>query len=188
MARQLQDLAGRFLSSGESELSALDRRLLERIAAQEQVSRDVASEAVDARTFGERVADRVAELGGSWTFIGLFGLSLLVWASVNTWVLAGNAFDPYPYIFLNLLLSMLASVQAPLIMMSQNRQAAMDRAAAAHDYEVNLKAELEIMALHEKFDALRTLQIEALLASQQEQLRLLTEVVRTLGVTHAPTA
>ena len=111
----------------------------------------------DESTFGERAADAVATFGGSWTFIMLFALVLAVWVGTNSFLLARNghkAFDPYPYILLNLFLSMLASVQAPLILMSQNRQAAVDRENVQNDYEVNLKAELEIMALHEKVDAL----------------------------------
>ncbi len=111
----------------------------------------------DESTFGERAADAVATFGGSWTFIMLFALVLAAWVGTNSFLLVKNghkAFDPYPYILLNLFLSMLASVQAPLILMSQNRQAAVDRDNVQNDYEVNLKAELEIMALHEKVDAL----------------------------------
>jgi uncharacterized membrane protein len=103
--------------------------------------------------------------------------ALLGWILINSRLLTSGAFDPYPYIFLNLLLSMLAALQAPVIMMSQNRQAAVDRQMAAHDYEVNLKAEMEIMALHEKMDALRTEQLAALLVKQEQQLELLTKVL-----------
>jgi len=105
-------------------------------------------------TFGERLADRVATIGGSWGFIIGFGLFLLAWAALNTVVLVRDAFDPYPFIFLNLMLSMLAAIQAPIIMMSQNRQAAKDRLEARLDYETNLRAEAEIAALHEKIDML----------------------------------
>lgn len=111
----------------------------------------------DESTFGERAADAVATFGGSWTFIMLFALVLAGWVGTNSFLLVKNghkAFDPYPYILLNLFLSMLASVQAPLILMSQNRQAAVDRENVQNDYEINLKAELEIMALHEKVDVL----------------------------------
>ncbi|WP_386071481.1 DUF1003 domain-containing protein [Tahibacter sp. UC22_41] len=127
------------------------------------------------------MADRVAQLGGSWSFILLFTLLLLVWAGVNTWLLRGGAFDPYPYVFLNLLLSMIAALQAPVIMMSQNRQATKDREMAAYDYEVNVKAEIEIMALHDKLDALRGDQLRELLARQQAQLDLLTGLVAKLS-------
>jgi len=105
-------------------------------------------------TFGERLSDRVAAIGGSWRFIIAFGLFLVAWAALNTLVLATRAFDPFPFIFLNLMLSMLAALQAPVIMMSQNRQAAKDRLDARLDYETNLRSESEIACLHEKVDAL----------------------------------
>ena len=105
-------------------------------------------------TFGERLADKVAAIGGSWGFIVGFGLFLIAWAVLNTIVLAARAFDPFPFIFLNLMLSMLAALQAPIIMMSQNRQAAKDRLEARLDYETNLRSEAEIAALHEKIDLL----------------------------------
>jgi uncharacterized membrane protein len=105
-------------------------------------------------TFGERLADKVAAIGGSWGFIVGFGLFLIAWAVLNTIVLATRAFDPFPFIFLNLMLSMLAALQAPIIMMSQNRQAAKDRLEARLDYETNLRSEAEIAALHEKIDLL----------------------------------
>lgn len=128
-------------------------------------------------TFGERLADRVAHFGGSWTFILFFGAVLVAWATANVWLLM-RPFDPYPFIFLNLLLSMLAALQAPVIMMSQNRQAARDRIEAGHDYEVNLKAEIEIMALHEKLDQMRDEQMHLLLAGQQRQIDLLTRLLQ----------
>lgn len=119
------------------------------------ISRNIHHDVENARTLGERAADQIAAFGGSWIFIGCFAFILLSWVGLNSWVLANKAvFDPYPYILLNLFLSMLAALQAPIIMMSQNRQAAIDRAAAAHDYEINLKAELEIIHLHEKIDQL----------------------------------
>lgn len=111
-------------------------------------------EAGDDRTFGQRLADQVVAIGGSWAFIIGFAVALAGWMGVNR-LLQGAAFDPYPFIFLNLLLSMLAAVQAPLILMSQNRQAAKDRRAAENDYVVNLRAELEIMHLHDKLDEIR---------------------------------
>lgn len=118
-------------------------------------ARDVVADMDREATFGERMADRVAQVGGSWAFVISFGIFLIAWATLNVALLpAAGRFDPYPFIFLNLLLSMLAAVQAPIIMMSQNRQTAKDRAASEHDYEVNLKAELEIMTLHAKVDEL----------------------------------
>src|SRR5207248_11799164 len=130
------------------------------------------------QTVGDRLADHVASFGGSWTFIALCLVALIAWTALNsivrTWEV--EPFDPYPYIFLNLILSMLAALQAPIIMMSQNRHAARDRVAAGLDYEVNLKAELEIMALHEKLDEIRSRHLEELLTTQQEQFRLLTRL------------
>jgi uncharacterized membrane protein len=158
-------------------LSVEERRRFQRVLRDAPVSRNVDGELLQRRTLGERVADRVASFGGSWTFIGLFGAVLFGWIVLNSLVLARRAFDPYPYILLNLLLSMIAALQAPVIMMSQNRQAARDRLNAANDYEVNLKAEVEIRALHEKLDALREAQWSELVRLQQEQLRCLTELV-----------
>jgi uncharacterized membrane protein len=111
--------------------------------------------AVDERDRWARLADNVARIGGSWAFIIAFVVTLVAWVALNV-LLAARAFDPYPFIFLNLMLSMVAALQAPVIMMSQNRQGIIDRAAAEHDYVVNLRAELEIMLLHDKLDALRT--------------------------------
>jgi uncharacterized membrane protein len=119
-------------------------------------------------TFGERLADRVAAIGGSWKFIIGFGLFLALWAGVNTLVLAAHAFDPFPFIFLNLMLSMLAALQAPIIMMSQNRQAAKDRFEARLDYETNLRAEVRIDGLHDKIDALQA-RIERLLEAREAE-------------------
>lgn len=158
------------------ELGHEERRALEQSERRGLVSRDVNRQFRERLTFGERLADRVASFGGSWTFIICFALVLLSWAVPNTRVLS-PAFDPYPFIFLNLLLSMLAAVQAPLIMMSQNRQASKDRLDAAHDHEVDIKAELEIMALPEKLDALRGEQLAELLRAPQRQIELLTVLV-----------
>ena len=141
------------------------------IAERRTISRSI-TEIDEEITFGQRAADAVARFGGSWTFIGCFALVLLAWVLLNSWLLisAGKKpFDPFPYILLNLFLSMLASIQAPVILMSQNRQGDVDRATAQNDYEVNLKAELEIMALHEKMDEFKVQLIEL----QHEQLRVL---------------
>jgi uncharacterized membrane protein len=150
----------------------------EHIAQRSSITRSQMEEPDDS-TFGERAADAVARFGGSWTFIGLFAIVLGGWVVLNSWLLVRNGnkpFDPYPYILLNLFLSMLASVQAPLILMSQNRQAAKDRENLQNDYEVNLKAELEIMALHEKVDTLTGQHWKELIALQHEQIRLLTSL------------
>lgn len=103
-------------------------------------------------TFGERTADKIAEFGGSWTFIISFGIFISFWIGINVWVFLNKGFDPYPFILLNLLLSCLAALQAPVIMMSQNRQEQKDRERAKSDYQINLRAELEIRLLHEKLD------------------------------------
>ena len=128
-------------------------------------------------TVGERLADRVASVGGSWGFIIGFGLFLAAWAVINMVLLGARAFDPFPFIFLNLMLSMLAALQAPIIMMSQNRQSVHDRLDAHHDYEVNTKAEMEIVALHTKLDELREQQWVELIKLQEQQLALLARLM-----------
>ncbi len=177
MNEHLKELAERLLHTGFDTLPEREQRVLTRIAKRVHISRDVHAEFEERLSFGERLADKVAEFGGSWTFITIFGLILASWVGVNSLILLSGAFDPFPYIFLNLILSMLAAIQAPIIMMSQNRQSSKDRISATHDYEVNLKAELEIMSLHEKLDQLRTQQVTELLRTQQEQIRLLTTLV-----------
>lgn len=158
----VQLLAQRLLDMGFDKMTAHERNVIERVAKRVAVSRNINIEHDKSYTFGERLADKVASFGGSWTFLILFAAAIIGWVVLNSVMLAGG-FDPYPYILLNLFLSMLASVQAPIIMMSQNRLAAKDRLTAAHDYEVNLKAEIEIMALHEKLDEIRAKDIAELL-------------------------
>ena len=159
MTKTIDELASRWLP--ETELGEAEHRVLQSAISRRPVARDVNRHIADSAGFGERLADAIACVGGSWSFILSFLAFLVLWALVNVWLLAGDAFDPYPFVFLNLVLSMLAAIQAPVIMMSQNRQAKRDRADATHDYEVNLKAEIEIMALHEKIDALRHREIVA---------------------------
>lgn len=156
-------------------MDARTQKVARHIAGRKHIARNIASEIDTQATLGQRAADAVAIFGGSWTFITLFAVVLVVWVGLNSFVLSryDKTFDPYPYILLNLFLSMLAAIQAPIILMSQNRQAEKDRLNAEHDYEVNLKAELEIMLLHEKVDLLREGQWSELLAIQKEQLRLL---------------
>ena len=174
----VQKRAARFFQKEWKDLTELEKRVLSSIVEKRRISRNPIKIADDERTFGERVADKVASFGGSWTFIISFGVVLLFWVFLNSFILArsGGEFDPYPYILLNLFLSMLASIQAPIIMMSQNRQAIKDRLDAQHDYEVNLKAEIEIATLHEKFDELRQRVMEDLLAMQKEQMNILNEI------------
>jgi uncharacterized membrane protein len=176
VSRDFVHVALRWFGRHPDQLAPGERKVLERAAQRRTVSEDPRLR-MASQTLGERVADAVARLGGSWTFIVLCLATLLAWTFVNTRVLGPNAFDPYPFIFLNLLLSMVAALQAPVIMMSQNRQSVIDREMASHDYEVNLKAEIEIMALHEKMDAMRTEQIAAMLAKQQEQIEMLTKLL-----------
>ena len=155
------------------------RTAIEEVLHKARVARDVERDFLDTRTLGERMSDGIAQFGGSWTFILLFLAFLVVWAVLNVEVLAPRheAFDPYPFIFLNLLLSMVAALQAPIIMMSQNRQGARDRMEAANDYRVNLKAELEIQRLHEKLDELRESQWAELVRMQQQQIEMLGRLV-----------
>ena len=183
MDGRVRQLAEQLLATGLDKLSERECRVITGVAERSQVSRDVNSAFDEKQTFGDRLADRVAMFGGSWTFIILFLATLAAWVVLNSVVLVwySAAFDPYPYIFLNLMLSMLAALQAPVILMSQNRQAARDRLAAGHDYEVNLKAELEIMGLHEKLDRIRSEHLEGLLRAQQEQLGLLTRLIGANG-------
>jgi uncharacterized membrane protein len=160
MAKTIEELASRWLP--DAQLGEAEQRVLQSALLRHPVARDINQHVIDRASVGDRLADSIARVGGSWTFIICFLAFLVVWALVNAWLLARDAFDPYPFVFLNLILSMLAAIQAPVIMMSQNRQTARDRIDAAHDYEVNLKAEIEIMALHEKMDTLRHHEIVAM--------------------------
>jgi uncharacterized membrane protein len=159
-------------------LGEREKEIALHLAEKKPISRNVAKTFSEQSTFGQRLADRVTAFGGSWTFISIFGAVLFLWILLNFLLIIkmGSTFDPYPYILLNLGLSMLAAVQAPIILMSQNREADKDRLSAEHDYEVNLKAELEIMALHEKVDLLREKQWSDLISIQQEQLKLLNHL------------
>jgi uncharacterized membrane protein len=162
----IRELAQRLLAMDEAKMPAAEKRLIERLAKRLAVSRDISKELEEGRTLGQRLADQVAAIGGSWSFIIAFLVFVALWALLNIWALFAmrmQPFDPYPFIFLNLMLSLLAALQAPVIMMSQNRQAAKDRLMAAHDYEVNLKAEIEIAALHEKLDAIRSQELATMI-------------------------
>ena len=154
---KLADLSLKLLGKEVQNLDDQERNVLSSIAERNLSSRDAADVAAESSTFGERLSDTVAKVGGSWGFIIAVSVVLIGWMLLNTDVLShwGLAFDQYPYIFLNLLLSTVAAIQAPIIMMSQNRQSNKDRIAASLDYEINLRAELEIMRLHEKFDVLQ---------------------------------
>lgn len=167
----IKAIAEELLGLVYDEMDEGERRVLEGIAKRHAISRDLAESWETEATFGQKLADRVAAFGGSWTFIILFFLLILAWVLLNTvLILRDPVPDPYPFILLNLILSMLAAFQAPVIMMSQNRQAEKDRQAAANDYEVNLKAELEILRLHEKIDALRDLHLQAVLTKIEAKI------------------
>jgi len=160
----------------KGELSELEKKVLDSIAENEILSTHVDQEFESHLTVGQRLSDLIAKFGGSWTFIIFFGCVLVTWVVINSVALMSKPFDPYPFIFLNLLLSCLAAIQAPIIMMSQNRQETKDRVRSAHDYQVNLKAELEIRQLHQKFDHLLSHQWERLVKIQEVQLELLSEM------------
>lgn len=168
------------LTAEKGELTQLEREVLESLRKHETLSANPELEFDSRLSLGERMADHIADFGGSWAFLGFFGLVIVIWMAINSFVLLAHPFDPYPYILLNLLLSCLAAVQAPVIMMSQNRQEARDRLRASRDYQVNLKAELEIRHLHQKLDHLLTHQWERLVEIQKIQLEFL-EAFRARG-------
>ena len=173
---ELQDRIGR--------LGELERRVLHSVLSRQRVARDPNQAFEEQITFGERVADQVALFGGSWTFIGLFFIVLVGWMALNEEMRL--PFDVYPFILLNLVLSCIAALQAPVIMMSQNRQAAKDRSDARTDYEVNVRAELEIMALHTKLDLLREQEWQRLVSIVEEQKQVLTHIERRLDALSGP--
>ena len=164
------------LESEKGELTTLEQDVLRSLREHELLSSNVDAELEQSWTFGQRLADRIATFGGSWSFLIVFGILLLLWILMNSLVLLWRPVDPYPFILLNLVLSCLAAIQAPIIMMSQNRQETKDRQRAEHDYQVNLKAELEIRQLHEKVDHLLSHQWERLVEIQEVQLELLSEI------------
>lgn len=177
MSRSRTEYVARVLEEQRGDLSRLNAETLRSLREQEALAIDVNERFDSQLTYGERLADKVADFGGSWRFIIGFGVILVVWIAINTVALLSHPFDPYPYILLNLVLSCLAAIQAPVIMMSQNRQEAKDRLHAEHDYQVNLKAELEIRQLHWKLDKLLTDQWQKLLQIQQIQTDLMEELV-----------
>ncbi len=158
-------------------LSERERKVVHAVVERLHVSRPIHAELPGAATFGQRLADLVTRFGGSWWFIGLFCAVITTWMLVNSLMLAGP-FDPFPFILLNLALSCLAAIQAPVILMSQGRQADYDRERATHDYEVNLKAELEIMELHEKIDLLRTEEMSRIVDLQERLLKHIESLAR----------
>ncbi len=178
LARYRSQYVHSLLESEKGELSDLEQEVLRSLQEHELISQNVDAEFEQQWTLGERLADRLASFGGSWAFLILFSIFITVWIVMNSLVLLWRPADPYPFILLNLMLSCLAAIQAPVIMMSQNRQEAKDRLRSQHDYQVNLKAELEIRHLHEKIDHLLSHQWERLVQIQEVQLDLLAELGR----------
>jgi uncharacterized membrane protein len=177
----------RFLLEDErGELSSLERSVIESLARHDILAENVDAQFQKKLSLGERLADQIADFGGSWTFIALFAGFILIWIAINTVVLVVRPFDPYPFILLNLMLSCLAAVQAPIIMMSQNRQEARDRLRSQNDYRLNLKAELEIRQLHDKLDHLLQHQWERLVEIQQIQIDLMNELTADRRQGHPP--
>ena len=190
LGRFRRDYVKEVLQDEIGELSALDQEVVDSLQAHEILSENIGKEFEKDLTFGERLSDRIASFGGSWTFIIVFFAVLLLWIVINGIILATGAFDPYPFILMNLILSCLAAIQAPIIMMSQNRAEARDRARAENDYKVNLKAELEIRHLHEKIDHLLRKQYNRLFEIQQIQIELLEDLgqKRRAGTRPAPSS
>src|SRR5262245_6348615 len=162
------------LAAEIARLNVMEQHIIDRFIRRQRVARDIFAAPA---TLGDRVADRVASFGGSWRFIELAVAAISAWMAIN--IVTPQPFDPYPYILLNLVLSCLAALQAPIIMMSQNRQSAHDRLDAQHDYEVNMKAEMEIVALHAKLDEIREQKWVDLMKVQEQQLALLSQLTRS---------
>ncbi|BBO32289.1 hypothetical protein PLANPX_1901 [Lacipirellula parvula] len=164
------------LTAERGELSALEQEVVDSLREHELLTENVDEEFAGQRTLGDRLSDQLAAFGGSWTFLIVFAAGMATWIGVNAVVLRNEAFDAYPFILLNLVLSFIAAIQAPVIMMSQNRQEARDRMRAEHDYRINLKAELEIRHLHVKLDELMSHQWERMMEIQQMEVELMTEI------------
>ena len=164
------------IEEDKGQLSTLEEQVVESMKDQDLITKNLNLAYEQQLTTGQRMADKIADFGGSWPFIGIFGVVLILWMLLNSILLITKPFDPYPFIFLNLILSCLAAIQAPIIMMSQNRQEERDRIQAEHDYQINLKAELEIRHLHEKLDHLLMNQWQRLLEIQEIQMELMEEI------------
>lgn len=176
-----QKYIAEYLMQEVGELNELEEDVLKTLQNQETISKKIATESDNTRfTFGQRLADKIASFGGSWKFIIIFGIFIFIWMLVNIIFLMNKAFDPYPFILLNLILSCLAALQAPVIMMSQNRQEEKDRERSKQDYMVNLKSELEIRMLHEKIDHLIVHQQQELLTIQQVQVEMMEDIMKQL--------
>ena len=170
-----------YLSQELKALTKLEHKVIKNFKGRSTISDKLEEDQEEAPTFGQKMADRVATFGGSWTFITYFGVFLLIWISINALVFLNHGFDPYPFILLNLILSCLAAIQAPVILMSQNRQEEKDRERSKKDYMINLKAELEIKALHEKIDHLIIYQQEQLLDIQKVQIEMMDDILKSVN-------
>ena len=168
------------VSLEKGELAVIDQDVMEAIKNNSILSENIQDEIEAELTFAQKIADKVAAFGGSWTFIISFFTFILIWMLINIWFLATKPFDPYPFILLNLILSCLAAIQAPIIMMSQNRQEQKDRQRGEHDYKINLKAELEIKLLSEKIDHLLVHQNKKLLEIQEVQIDYLEDLMKEI--------
>jgi uncharacterized membrane protein len=170
----------KLLEQEKGERPLADEEVMQALKENAILSEDIEPEIDSRLTTGQKLADRIAEFGGSWTFIIFFFSFLIVWMVINVWFLSSHAFDPYPFILLNLILSCIAAIQAPIIMMSQNRQEQKDRQRSEHDYKINLKAELEIKLLNEKIDYLMVHQNKKLLEIQEVQIDYLEDLMKKL--------
>jgi uncharacterized membrane protein len=166
------------LTEEKGALSTVEEEVAKKAGLHLTIARDIDAQFQSSATFGQRAADNVARVGGSWVFVTSFVMFLVVWMIANTFLLHSAIFDPFSYILLNLVLSCLAALQAPIIMMSQNRASARDRLESTHDYETDLKAEIEIASLHDKVDHLLHAQWERMVELQEMQIELLTELTR----------
>ena len=170
----------------KGELAALDKEVMEAIRSNSILTEKIQDEMEGELTFGQKLADRIASFGGSWFFIVSFFLFILLWVASNLWLLTIHTFDPFPFILLNLILSCLAAIQAPIIMMSQNRQEQKDRQRSEHDYKINLKAELEIQLLNEKIDHLMVHQNKKLLEIPEVQVDYLEDLLKEIRKHNPP--
>jgi uncharacterized membrane protein len=169
----------KLMEEEKGDLTKLEKDVIEKLTDYEIVSVDIDKQFEGELTFGERVSDKIADFGGSWKFIFIFISVLVVWIGINSYILLSRPFDPYPFILLNLILSCIAAIQAPVIMMSQNRQEARDRKRAEADYKINLKSEIELRQLHQKVDHLLTQQWERMVEIQELQLEVLDELKKS---------
>ncbi|MCB0748891.1 MAG: DUF1003 domain-containing protein [Ignavibacteriae bacterium] len=166
----------KIMEDEKGELSTLEKDVINKLTEYETISVNIDNEFDSTLTFGEKLSDKIAAFGGSWNFIITFGLIIFLWIGINSYFLITQPFDPYPFILLNLILSTLAALQAPVIMMSQNRQETRDRKRSEEDYKINLKSELELRQLHQKVDHLLVQQWERMMGIQELQLEMLEEL------------